>query len=190
VAYSGNRRRLVRADLAIIPIDPLTASTPGYSRSSRQTIGGRHGRPALGDVVVPLDEIRGTSAESAEHGVTVERVYTFAALRDEALRRGDPALAAYIAGMEVAAAQGLGREGGAPARFAPGRAGTSSKPPTSGCASNGCATRSRGVRHVRADLGRQPDYVPRPAERASRTRHRARRIDPDASRVPHDRRDE
>jgi hypothetical protein len=40
--------------------------------------------------------------------VTVERVYTFAALRDEALRRGDPALAAYIAGMEVAAAQGLG----------------------------------------------------------------------------------
>ncbi|MCX6628583.1 MAG: hypothetical protein NTW28_13240 [Candidatus Solibacter sp.] len=59
------------------------------------------------DVVpaVPLDEIAETPAESSEHGVTVERVYDFGALRDEALRRGDLDLAAYIDGMEAAATQ-------------------------------------------------------------------------------------
>jgi hypothetical protein len=50
---------------------------------------------------VPLDDIVGTAAESSEVGATVERVYSFDALKDEARRRGDLEVLAYIEGLEA-----------------------------------------------------------------------------------------
>jgi len=55
---------------------------------------------------VPLEEIAGTPAESSDHGITVQLVYSFE-LKDEARRRGDLELVAYIEGLEAARAQGL-----------------------------------------------------------------------------------
>ena len=56
---------------------------------------------------VPLDGIEGTPAEAGDAGVAVERVHSFDALRDEARRRGDLEVTAYIDGLEMATAQGL-----------------------------------------------------------------------------------
>ena len=50
---------------------------------------------------VPLDEILETPAESSEHGVTVEPLYSFDAFKDEARRRGDLEVLAYIEGLEA-----------------------------------------------------------------------------------------
>jgi len=50
---------------------------------------------------IPLDEIIDTPAESPEHGFSVERVYSFDALKDEARRRGDLEVLAYIEGLEA-----------------------------------------------------------------------------------------
>jgi hypothetical protein len=55
----------------------------------------------------PLDEIVGTPYESGEASVTVERVYSFDALKDEARRRGLLKVVAYIEGLEYASAEGI-----------------------------------------------------------------------------------
>jgi hypothetical protein len=63
---------------------------------------------AAPDNTVPLEEVVDTPAEAGASAVTVERVYSFDAFKDEARRRGLLKVIAYIEGVEAGLREGIG----------------------------------------------------------------------------------